>query len=110
MAFAFPAYHRAQLILDQPGDWRAPVISTMQNLRWTVGNALADPILASTGMSLASYSETIEVWIEPNGILTINSKCAMPTQCVDWGKNRRNVEYFIAELERMIGRKLARAS
>lgn len=110
MAFAFPANHRERLVLDKPGDWRAPAIISMQKLGWTVGNAYGDPIVATTSYSLASWSETIEVWIEPTGIMTISSKCMLVTQCVDWGKNRKNVEQFIRTLEAEIGRGLARSS
>jgi hypothetical protein len=33
----------------------------------------------------------------------IRSECSMTTQLVDWGKNKKNIERFAQELERLLG-------
>lgn len=49
----------------------------------------------SHGMSFSSYGEDVEISILPTGPSTtqinINSTCSVPTQVIDWGKNRENV-------------------
>ena len=55
------------------------------------------------GMSMASYGEKITVTLNAmnDGSLqvTIHSECGMPTQVVDWGKNKSNVEVIFNYLE-----------
>ncbi len=48
-------------------------------------------IRAKAGLSLWSWGEDIEIHIG-EGMARIRSSCSFPLQCVDWGKNRRNVE------------------
>ena len=48
------------------------------------------------GMSISSWGEDITVTIVPvdaaNCNVTVHSKCAMPTQLIDWGKNAKIVD------------------
>ncbi len=48
------------------------------------------------GMSLSSWGEEITVTIVPvdavNCNVTVHSKCTMPTQLIDWGKNGKIVD------------------
>lgn len=49
----------------------------------------------SRGMSMTSWGEKITVTLLPvneyqTGV-TVYSECAMPTQIIDWGKNKENV-------------------
>ncbi|GEM_PF-1985570 len=57
------------------------------------------------GMTMTSYGEKITITLRPMGAGTdvhILSECGMPTQLVDYGKNRQNCEAVFAYLERGI--------
>ena len=62
----------------------------------------------TTGVTFTSWGEIVQITIAataPNQVLmTINSECAMPTQIVDWGKNRENVTRIINYVTQNIGR------
>ncbi|CAM4117856.1 hypothetical protein FLAN108750_11290 [Flavobacterium antarcticum] len=61
---------------------------------------------ASTGFSMWSWSELIEVKLKPAGLHTeieFKSICAFPTQLYDWGKNKRNFKRFSTELYKLTG-------
>ncbi len=54
------------------------------------------------GMSFASYGEKITITLTPQGNSThihILSECGMPTQLVDYGKNKSNVTLLFQYLE-----------
>lgn len=54
------------------------------------------------GMSMASYGEKITVTVAPvNGGTSIHilSQCGMPTQIIDYGKNKKNVAAIFRYLE-----------
>ena len=54
-----------------------------------------------TPMSLMSWGENVEAWIShgPRGAsVRLRSECAFPTQVIDWGKNRKNVDRIFEAL------------
>jgi hypothetical protein len=56
-------------------------------------------------MNLMSWGETVEAWIShgPQGaVVRLRSKCALPTQVIDWGKNRKNVERIVEALRLLV--------
>lgn len=60
---------------------------------------------AQTKFSMSSFSEYIEVSYSHNNYTTdlkFKSICALPTQVVGWGKNKRNFKKFERELEKPI--------
>ena len=99
MAFGFPAYHRERVALPATGGGAADIVlKTLTALSWQLRTQSPSQLLASTGMGLRSWGERIEIDLLPDNTLAITSKCALPTQCFDWGKNRANVRRFLAEL------------
>lgn len=54
------------------------------------------------GISFTSWGENITVILTPVGMeqtsVLIRSECALPTQIIDWGKNKKNVEKLIQYL------------
>jgi hypothetical protein len=59
----------------------------------------------STGMGLTSWGEDITVWVAvtPQGsAVNIKSECSLPTQLIDWGKNKENINKFATELSRLL--------
>lgn len=59
------------------------------------------------GMTMASYGEKITVTLNVinGGLVQVNihSECGMPTQVVDWGKNKSNVEVVFNYIEAALG-------
>ena len=50
--------------------------------------------LLSHSISFSSWGETIKVYLIAQGnqtVVDVYSECALPTQIVDWGKNKENV-------------------
>ncbi len=100
MAFGFPAYHRERAAFPATGGAAVDmVLKTLTALSWQLRQQSPNQLLASTSMGLRSWGERIEIDLLPNNEITITSKCALPTQCFDWGKNRANVQRFLAELQ-----------
>lgn len=62
----------------------------------------------SHGLSWSSWGETINIGLTPMGAnatqVRIHSKCDMPTQIIDWGKNRQIVESIYQHLETYVNR------
>jgi len=55
-------------------------------------------IMAKSGFSLFSWGENLHITVEDNGNVTIKSECAMPTQLIDWGRNKKIVHKIFATL------------
>jgi hypothetical protein len=55
-------------------------------------------LMGKSGMSLFSWGENMTVTIEDNGNVTIKSESAMPTQLIDWGRNKKMVHKIFASL------------
>lgn len=55
-------------------------------------------VTASTGVGMMSWGEKITVHISeaPGGSdVRIHSECSFPLQLVDYGKNKKNVQYLV---------------
>lgn len=105
MAFGFPAYHTEQV---SPGarsaaDLRAAVKAALSALSWAIQSESSARIEASASINLQSWGEKILIDFLPTGGLTVTSKCVLPTQCFDWGKNRGNIEKLLAALDQRAG-------
>ena len=101
MAFGFPAYHTECYSLTNPiPDIRNAVRETLGALLWSIRDEAQDQIIASTGTGIRSWGERVFIDFLPDNAISVTSRCCMPTQCVDWGKNRTNIRKFMAELER----------
>jgi hypothetical protein len=110
MSIGFPASYR--IILDcELEEVRLPeaIRTTLMKLGWeywvrdTLSPSARDAtsFLVLVPMSWESYGEQFVVEILPGGWLRVTSTCTFP-QCVDWGKNRRNVETFRLEFGRTL--------
>ncbi|MCA9068374.1 MAG: hypothetical protein KDA84_05600 [Planctomycetaceae bacterium] len=103
MAFGFPAYHTERYSPGpMAGDLMDAVYESLRALRWSIREDYDDEIIASTNVSLLSWGEKVEIRLSGRHSLSITSKCVLPTQCFDWGKNRANVNKFLDELESRI--------
>jgi len=105
MVFAFPAYHEEERPLPRL-EFEAladRIDDALDELGWLCGE---DRGLWSgtTPMSLWSWGERIEVEVcDDDRTLRVKSSCQLPTQCVDFGRNRRNVLALLALLDDLFG-------
>ena len=100
MAFGFPAYHEDEVSHKgvKANDLRRCITEALVELTW-IADEDDDLWFGNTGMNLLSYGETIRIERHAGGLVTICSECKMPTQCFDWGRNKRNVNLFFDTLE-----------
>jgi hypothetical protein len=101
MSFGFPAYHQqTETFYLNSGNLYSLVKSAFAELRWKVTMDTPSHLEASATLNLASWGEKISVSIE-GMTATIVSKCLLPTQCIDWGKNKKNVTTLLNMLRRL---------
>src|SRR5690349_17364217 len=102
MAVGLPAFHTEQYSAaeDRCADLRAAVLTVLNALSWPIREQTADRIVASTSVSIASWGEEISITFMLDSRITVTSKCALPTQCFDWGKNKANVRKFLGEIRK----------
>jgi hypothetical protein len=98
MAFGFPAYHTDGFTASDAVDLRAAILESIESLDWTVRADAGDRITASTGMGIRSFGEKITIAFLGENRISITSRCALVTQCLDWGKNKANVGRLLSEL------------
>ena len=104
MAFGFPAYH-TELYTPPDGHGRdlyTIVEQLIASRSWAIKERGPKRIKASTGLGFRSWGEHMFIDFLPNGKLSITSKCALVTQCFDWGKNQENVQQFIVDLHPLL--------
>jgi hypothetical protein len=77
------------------------VLDALESLGWSVSENLGRTISARVGISFWSWGERITVTFLREGSLRVTSSCASPTQCFDWGKNKKNVIMLIAEIRKV---------
>lgn len=55
-------------------------------------------VAATVKPSMSSWGERIQVWVKPESLgtqVTVESRCRLGTQVIDWGRNRRNVNRLL---------------
>jgi hypothetical protein len=111
MAFAFPAYHTERLTPDFATE-RIQYLAhrAIAALGWPMMSSTRTQLRAKTALYFAFLGEVVTVDFEPDGGLRVESRSGMRTRCLDWGKNRRNVEAFVAVLKDMAGQEEAKRS
>lgn len=104
MAFGFPAYHAERLrgVKVRTGDLHAAVKESLAALAWKIREQSQNRIVAATSTNLRSWGEVIEITFPAGDSLLVISRCRLPTQCFDWGKNKANVRRFEQEIRRRL--------
>lgn len=77
--------------------------SALEQCGFRVQHAGETSIRARATLNLWSFGETIDVLIGSFGtdtIVDITSSCVLPTQILDWGKNRKNVRRLFDQIMR----------
>ena len=105
MSFGFPAYHieniqyKKEFSTEEIIDF---IKITFQTSSFILENNTDRIVYAKTQISGASWGEKIIIKINDDNSLNIKSKCSFPMQCFDWGKNKDNVNGFIAAFSNVI--------
>jgi len=99
MAFGFPAYHSEEFDeLDSGVDVRHLVKQAIRSLGWSIREETDEAITVLICTNWLSWGERVVVSFMPGGGLWVTSQCILPTQCLDWGKNKANVRQLIAAI------------
>ncbi|PIE89035.1 MAG: hypothetical protein CR997_13245 [Acidobacteria bacterium] len=85
---------------ESKSDLRTAVKLTLDSISWPIKKELADTIVASIRFNWRSWGERVTITFLPNNAISVTSKCILPTQCFDWGKNKANVEKFLTVLKK----------
>lgn len=99
MAFGFPAYHTEELSNTSGPPFRKAVTEAIRALGWSVREESDEAIRVATSLNIWSWGEQVCVQFHSRGA-TVTSRCALFTQCVDWGKNKSNVRKFLGEFRK----------
>lgn len=99
MAFGFSPKHVQDFQLDNLDNEQFLVLALEAafKLDWNVSFISKTGFIAYTKFSWSSWSEEVTVKID-EGIATIKSECT-GSQLMDWGKNKKNIEYLLAKFE-----------
>lgn len=99
MAFGFSPKHVQDFQLDNLDKEHFLVLAREAafKLDWNVSFVSETGFIAYTRFSLSSWSEEVTVKID-NGVANIKSECT-GSQLMDWGKNKKNVETLLSEIE-----------
>jgi hypothetical protein len=103
MAFGFPAYAvgSRNFNLENPVMMSA-ITSALQILNWRYESVSSNQVVAKIRANLFSWGERLTVWLAEDGTVSARSAGVVPTQCIDWGKNERNIKKFFDELDRSV--------
>ena len=72
--------------------------SVLAALGWKSQHISPALFVARIPVSMCSWGEKLIVLIAADGTVTARSQGMLPTQCIDWGKNRRNITTFFNQL------------
>jgi hypothetical protein len=78
------------------------VAAALSTLGWRPHANPSEHFAAETPANFWSWGENINVGIDSDGTVWVESSCKLPTQCLDWGKNRRNVTAFLGHVSRFL--------
>jgi hypothetical protein len=101
VTFGFPAFHEEDFTFSFPvtNDWIVYACQTagLGPVRWGHG-ARGGAWYVAPAVSVFSWGEQIVIAPLAPNVVRIRSECSLPTQCIDWGKNKKNVMRLIQTL------------
>jgi hypothetical protein len=103
MAFGFPAYAEAVECYDgcSRGELLDALDDALEALNWRADYLGLSSLTARVRMNYWSWGERLTIAVSDE-ILHVRSECVLPTQCLDWGKNQRNVEQLFLLLAEIL--------
>jgi hypothetical protein len=91
--------------------WEETIDTIAQRLEQTMGWRLANRghgiLEYKVPLTMRSWGERVRITIE-EGSIRIESWCSFPTQVIDWGKNRQNVDLIRLQVKRIVSNSLER--
>lgn len=99
MSFGFPAYYRRELKVSDLDEFREKLKRVLAELPFLILRQDNDRIILKVGWTIWSWGENIIIDLSKNGQVTVLSKCVFPLQCIDYGKNKENVELLFERLQ-----------
>ena len=103
MAFGFPAYAVGSRSFNLEKHLTVSAITNaLETLNWRCETVSSNQVVAKVGVNLFSWGERLTVLLAEDGTVTARSEGVLPTQCIDWGKNERNIKKFFDELDRSV--------
>src|SRR3954466_15485986 len=103
MSFGFPAYSTGTQRFNLSQPMLCELIGeSLGRLGWHFERPTLNTFSARKRVNLLSWGEKIAVEVSHDGTVMIRSECLLPTQCIDWGKNKRNVDAFFDEVSRVV--------
>ena len=91
--------------------WAETIDTIAQRLEQTMGWRLANRghgiLEYKVPLTMRSWGERVRITIE-EGSIRIESWCSFPTQVIDWGKNRQNVDLIRLQVKRIVSNSLER--
>ena len=85
--------------------WSETIDAIAERLESTMGWRLAGRghgmLEYKVPLTMRSWGERVRVTIE-EGSIRIESWCSFPTQVIDWGKNRQNVDLIRLQVKRIV--------
>ncbi len=85
--------------------WAETIDTIAQRLEQTMGWRLANRghgiLEYKVPLTMRSWGERVRITIE-EGSIRIESWCSFPTQVIDWGKNRQNVDLIRLQVKRIV--------
>lgn len=102
MAIGFPAKHQTSLSLPAltEAELERRLAEHVANAGWEIVEDQTRRLVCRTAPNFWTLAERVTVtWTEALE-LTVESRCALPTQIVDWGQNKRVVTALVEHLQR----------
>jgi hypothetical protein len=110
MAFGFPAYAEGVRKYDcSYEELIRAIYDTLHELGWNFGHTADSGLVVKLRTNFWSWGERMNVAVTGPGTVHVLSECILPTQCFDWGKNRRNIARFLDNLSRILHSRLDRS-
>jgi hypothetical protein len=104
MAFGFPAYAEDVGRYDASGgELLDAVDQALEELGWDADYTGPSSLSARVGANWLSWGERVSIDVR-DGKVRVRSECVLPTQCIDWGKNRKNVDRLLDRLDLVLSR------
>jgi len=92
-------HERVVDLQEAPNDFLSRAYRSIQRLGWNIRSTNPQGIEASVPTSIWSWGERISVTVQPDGRGLVRSASALPTQFIDWGRNRKNVELLLKTMD-----------
>ena len=101
MSIGFPAHYSAS-IKNKSNYSIEELIKILKKTTFIIQYNSDENIFLKAQLNAWSWGESIKITLNRNtdNSINISSKCAFPLQCVDWGKNKKNVNMIVELLSK----------